>query len=259
MIFSSPGAVLCSFGPFTLRWYGLLTAIAFLVAYNVATRLLKYPSKKISEQELSDFCILILISGLIGARLWFVILNYDYYIANLVEVPQIWLGGQSIQGGLIGASIGSYIFNRNKDFLLKMSLVVTVLPLAQAIGRWGNFFNEEAYGSITQLPWGLYISTTGKFHHPTFLYESILNIVIFVTMLFLFKYLHTRLSIYSASMKLIAAYLFFYGIVRLCVESIRVDSLLIAGMPAASLLSVIAILLGLGIWLVDWLRSRLVK
>jgi phosphatidylglycerol:prolipoprotein diacylglycerol transferase len=249
MQFCSPGPIFFHVGPLAIRWYGLLTAIAFLVVLNLMQVLLriKYrdhnPSaalKSFTDDDLSNYAIVILISALVGARLWFVALNWDYFSSNPVEIPQIWHGGQSIQGGMLGTVIGTFLFYRKQGVDL-LAIMVSAVPLGQAIGRWGNFFNEEAFGSVTSLPWGLYISHTGQYHHPTFLYESIWNILVFLAMIFL--NLKTKLS----SLKIIACYLLFYSCGRLIIESIRTDSLLIAGLPAASVISGICVLVALAI------------
>lgn len=197
-----------------------------------------YALKSFTDDDLSNYAIVILISALIGARLWFVALNWDYFSSNPIEIPQIWHGGQSIQGGMLGTVIGTFLFYRRQAVDL-LAIMVSAVPLGQAIGRWGNFFNEEAFGSVTSLPWGLYISHTGQYHHPTFLYESIWNILVFIAMIFL--NLKTKLS----SLKIIACYLVFYSCGRLIIESIRTDSLLIAGLPAASVISGFCILIAL--------------
>ena len=191
---------------------------------------------------MSNYAVVVLIASLVGARLWFVALNWDYFSSNPLEIPQIWLGGQSIQGGMLGSVIATFLFYRKQSLDL-LALMTSAVPLGQAIGRWGNFFNEEAFGSVTSLPWGLYISHTGKYHHPTFLYESLWNLLVFTAMIFLNQ--KTQIS----SKKIIAFYLLFYSIGRLIIESIRVDSLLIVGIPAASLISVFLIVVALSILL----------
>jgi phosphatidylglycerol:prolipoprotein diacylglycerol transferase len=247
MQFCSPGPIFFHVGPLAIRWYGLLTAIAFLVVLNLMQVFLRIKQKNqnsssalksFTDDDLSNYAIVILISALVGARLWFVALNLDYFIPNPLEIPQIWHGGQSIQGGMLGAVIGTFLFYRKQGVDL-LAIMVSAVPLGQAIGRWGNFFNEEAFGAVTSLPWGLYISHTGQYHHPTFLYESIWNILVFMGMIFL--NLKTKLS----SQKIIACYLLFYSCGRLVIESIRTDSLLIAGLPAASLISGLCILIAL--------------
>jgi phosphatidylglycerol:prolipoprotein diacylglycerol transferase len=216
-----------------------MIALGFLSALYLIKRIAR---TEIAE-ELDNFAIVGLMAGLVGARLWFVILNSNYYLNHPIEIHQIWLGGQSIQGGLIGGIAGTWLYDRiinkrnNSDYLYKLSLIAIAMPLAQAIGRWGNFFNEEAFGAITTLPWGLYISHTGQLHHPTFLYESLGNLVIFTLMLRAYKSL--------SSSQVIGLYFVLYSCLRLVIESIRTDSLLLGGMPAATVLSWGAIVIGL--------------
>lgn len=228
-----------------LRWYGLLYAVAFIVSLAIAEKYLC--PKNISKDELSNFAVIALVSGIVGARLWYVLLNYEYFIHNPLEIPQIWQGGQSIQGGMLGVWLGTWLLDR-KDYLTKLAIIITVMPLAQAIGRWGNFFNEEAYGSVTELPWKLYISHTGTFHHPTFLYESIWNLLVFMVLFNLYKK-------YSA-LRLIGSYLFLYSLGRFFLEMLRTDSLMIMGYPAASLLSAVGMGIGLVLLLYPAFKIR---
>ncbi len=257
MIFQSPGPIIYEIGPLTLRWYGLLTVSGFLVALAFAQKFIRAQvTELVSEDDLNDFAITALVFGVIGARLWFVFLNMNYYSGHPDEIAQIWLGGQSIQGGMIGAAIGTYCFS-HKNFLLKLGILACVAPLGQAIGRWGNFFNEEAFGRITELPWKLYISHTANYHHPTFLYESIWNLLCFV-LLYRFNQSLINDPLKNAEspvktkpsnhgLKLIGAYLILYSIGRLMIEALRTDSLYLLGLPAASLMSMIGIGIGLGL------------
>jgi phosphatidylglycerol:prolipoprotein diacylglycerol transferase len=260
MKFCSPGPIFIHLGSLDIRWYGLLTAIAFLVVLNFMQfflnlnkkkyqeKNLDYSLKSFTDDDLSNYAVVVLIASLVGARLWFVALNWDYFSSNPLEIPQIWHGGQSIQGGMLGSVLGTFLFYR-KQFVDLLALMVSAVPLGQAIGRWGNFFNEEAFGSVTSLPWGLYISHTGKYHHPTFLYECLWNLLVFALMIYLNK--KTKVS----SLKIIAFYLLFYSTGRLVIESIRTDSLLIAGLPAASLISVLCIIVALIILFKDPLKN----
>lgn len=241
--FQSPGSIFLDLGVLQIRWYGLMYAIAFLVCYSVAKKLIRHSKLKLSEEELSNLFVTTLVSGIIGARLWYVFLSWDFYSHNLLEIPQIWHGGQSIQGGILGVVLGLYLFHKN-SFVDKLALIATLAPLGQAIGRWGNFFNEEAFGKITNLPWKLYISDTGTFHHPTFLYESLWNLLTFFMLVKLFKNQKTSLTI-------IASYLLLYSTGRLVIEPIRTDSLLILGMPAASLIAIISLVLAIIIYVYD--------
>lgn len=238
IVFQSPGPILAEFGPITLRWYGLMYAIAFISSLYIADKYLR--PKEILEDELNQFAINFLISGLIGARLWFVFLEWQYFINHLNEIPQIWLGGQSIQGGMLGAWLGTYLLELNKSqYLNKLAILITIAPLAQAIGRWGNFFNEEAFGSPTNLPWGLYISHTGTYHHPTFLYEAIWNLICFVILFNLYR------SQKNQPLLIIGLYLCLYSLGRFFIEMIRADSLMFLGYPAASLMAIIGFIVGL--------------
>ncbi len=243
MQFASPGPIILELGPLTLRWYGLLYAVAFFVVITIAEKYLK--PKDVSSDELSNFAIIALVSGLVGARLWYVLLNYQYFLLHLDETYQIWLGGQSIQGGMLGAWLGTLLLDR-KNYLAKLATLITVIPLAQAIGRWGNFFNEEAYGSVTDLPWKLYISHTGSYHHPTFLYESLWNLLVFVVLFSLYRKFNAEVgSSRQSNLILIGLYFLLYSIGRFFIEMLRTDSLYIGPLPAASLMSVIGMLVGL--------------
>lgn len=264
LILQSPGPILAQLGPLTMRWYGLLTALGFLTAVAIASNLFifrkqnidpNHPVQSITDDDLMNFSVLVLISGIIGARLWYVALKWDYYSQNMSEIIQIWHGGQSIQGGIIGAIIGAVFFSALipkgfQQLLFKLSLAASVLPIAQAIGRWGNFFNEEAYGSATDanLPVRLFISKTGMFHHPTFLYEALWNLMNFVILLVLNYILYTKaksLPLYKKDLILIAVYMIVYSTGRLIIESIRTDSLMLGGLAAASALSMGMIVVGL--------------
>jgi phosphatidylglycerol:prolipoprotein diacylglycerol transferase len=267
--FSSPGPILFDFGVTQVRWYGLMTALGCLTAIYAGSNILKERALKnnlnISFDDFSNFALVAVVTGIIGARAWFVLLNIDYFWEHPLESYQIWLGGQSIQGGLIGGILGtwtySYFFQRSKKnselnlsenaengidhssqacyYSLQLSALAVTAPLGQAIGRWGNFFNEEAFGSVTSLPWALYISHTGKYHHPTFLYEMIWNLISFSILLNTHKKLENK--------QCIGLYFILYSLGRVFIEQLRTDSLYIGPVKAASLISGLGIVLGLGL------------
>jgi len=246
MLFHSPGAEIISIGPLTLRWYGLLIALGFYLSLQYATLLIRQRAHK-HFNDLEDFqntAYILLFAGIFGARTWYVVLDWQYFSYNLLEIPQIWHGGISIQGGIMGAFAAAFlIFAKEKEkILFYLSALVSALPLAQAIGRWGNFFNEEAFGAVCDLPWKLYISHTGQYHHPTFLYESILNLMIFAILFLSNKYFYENSS--KKDLCLIGIYLFLYSFVRFFLEAIRSDSLLIGGFAAAQLLAIIGMSVG---------------
>jgi phosphatidylglycerol:prolipoprotein diacylglycerol transferase len=267
--FSSPGPILFDFGVTQVRWYGLMTALGCLTAIYTGSNILKERALKnnlsVSFDDFSNFALVAVVTGIIGARAWFVLLNISYFWEHPLESYQIWLGGQSIQGGLIGGILGtwtySYFFERSKKnselnlsenaesgvthssqasyYSLQLSALAITAPLGQAIGRWGNFFNEEAFGSVTSLPWALYISHTGKYHHPTFLYEMIWNLLSFSILINTHKKLENK--------QCIGLYLILYSLGRVFIEQLRTDSLYIGPVKAASLISSLGIVLGLGL------------
>jgi phosphatidylglycerol:prolipoprotein diacylglycerol transferase len=134
----------------------------------------------IKEDDILDLAIVAIPSGLIGARLYYVIFNWDYYSQNISQILNFRGGGMAIHGALIGGILAGYLFSRYKkmSFFKLADTVIIGVPLAQAIGRWGNFINQEAHGGPTNLPWGIMVN--GEKVHPTFLYESIWNIGIFI-------------------------------------------------------------------------------
>jgi phosphatidylglycerol:prolipoprotein diacylglycerol transferase len=273
--FSSPGPILFDFGLTQVRWYGLMTALGCLTAIYTGSNILKERALKnnlsISFDDFSNFALVAVVTGIIGARAWFVLLNINYFWEHPLESYQIWLGGQSIQGGLIGGILGtwvySYFFQRSKRnnpednenaetedgeqsqniaasqasyYSLQLSALAVTAPLGQAIGRWGNFFNEEAFGSVTSLPWALYISHTGKYHHPTFLYEMLWNLLSFSILINTHKKLENK--------QCIGLYFILYSLGRVFIEQLRTDSLYIGPVKAASLISLLGIILGLGLF-----------
>jgi phosphatidylglycerol:prolipoprotein diacylglycerol transferase len=272
--FSSPGPILFDFGVTQIRWYGLMTALGCLTAIYTGASVLKERALKnnisVSFDDFSNFALVAVVTGIIGARTWFVLLNISYFWEHPLESYQIWLGGQSIQGGLIGGILGtwvySYFFQRSKKnnpgdnenaeiedgeqsenvaisqasyYSLQLSALAITAPLGQAIGRWGNFFNEEAFGSVTSLPWALYISHTGKYHHPTFLYEMIWNLISFSILINTHKKLENK--------QCIGLYFILYSLGRVFIEQLRTDSLYIGPIKAASLISALGIALGLAL------------
>jgi phosphatidylglycerol:prolipoprotein diacylglycerol transferase len=278
--FSSPGPILFDFGVTQVRWYGLMTALGCLTTIYTGSNILKERALKnnlsVSFDDFSNFALVAVVTGIIGARAWFVLLNISYFWEHPLESYQIWLGGQSIQGGLIGGILGtwiySYFFERSKKnselnlsenaesgvslhahdkdipenknskasyYSLQLSALAITAPLGQAIGRWGNFFNEEAFGSVTSLPWALYISHTDKYHHPTFLYEMIWNLLSFSILINTHKKLENK--------QCIGLYFILYSLGRVFIEQLRTDSLYIGPVKAASLISILGLALGLGL------------
>ena len=255
----SPGPLIFHLGPISLRWYGLLIAIAVYIGLNLSTYLANL--KGIDKSLISDLLPIVVFSSLIGARLYYVVFEWRNYKGNIWEVLSIWNGGIAIHGALIGGTISVLIFSklRNIKFLELLDVLIPSVALGQAIGRWGNFFNNEAFGIPTNLPWKLFIPLKDRpfifrefnFFHPTFLYESLWNIAVFSILIILFrKGIQNKSKLTSG--KLSCIYLITYSLGRIWIEGLRVDSLCIGGLPpfcegglrVAQLISIFGIIFG---------------
>ncbi len=248
---------LFAIGPSKLRWYSLCIACGILTSYFLARRRLKLYS--IPPEALDEALILGIIFGIIGARTYYVIFNWSYYSRYPSEIIKVWHGGLAIHGAIIGAILSTYLYTKitkKFKFIQGLDLLTSVLPLGQAIGRWGNFFNYEAYGSPTNLPWKMYVPPEKRmpgfesfeYFHPTFLYESIANFLIF---LFLYFYTEKKKKNYGETT---ALYFILYSIVRFIIESLRLDALRIGTLRTAQVVSIILAILG-AVWY-GFLRGR---
>ena len=155
--FTSPGPVLYDFGSFAIRWYGLLIATAVLLGVSVARWLAK--QRQVDPELMSDLVLWMVIGAIPGARLYYVLFEWEQYSGNPTQALAIWQGGIAIHGALIGGTLAALIFARLKkvSFWQLADLATPAVILGQAIGRWGNFFNSEAFGRPTDLPWKLFI------------------------------------------------------------------------------------------------------
>lgn len=214
----NPSAVSNLFGTnISIHWYGIIIATAIMVALWLAMR----QSKKfnIKEDDLIDMFLVALPVSIIFARLFFVVFTWNNYKNDLLGIFRIWEGGLAIYGAIIGALLSVYFFSRKKkiDMLDLCDFACVYLPLAQSIGRWGNFANQELYGTVTTLPWGMTGSIIGDDPvHPTFLYESMLNLIVFAVLLKLRKNKKVKGSV-------LAVYLMLYSLVRFMMEFLRTD------------------------------------
>jgi phosphatidylglycerol:prolipoprotein diacylglycerol transferase len=249
IILSSPGAIAFHIGSWPVRWYGILISGAFFLSYLIIEKLIK--DNDLNLDVFNDLILYVLISSIVCARLWFVFLSFDYFKFHTDEIPKIWLGGQSIHGGILGAILAALLFCKIKkiSFYKYMDLLAAVFPLGQAIGRWGNFFNNEAFGKPFFNGFiKLYIPSESRpmnflnneYFHPTFLYESFFDFIIFV---FLFKnYSNWK----EKPGKIFWVYLLSYSIIRFFLEFLRSDSLHLFGLYAsAQVISIIVILISL--------------
>ena len=247
-------------GFISIHWYSVFIFIAILIGSNLAIK----EAKKHGFEE--DFMVNLLfwgvIFGIIGARFYYVIFNFDYYRYNLLEVFKVWNGGLAIHGGILAGFITiAFICYRKKINLIKiLDYLVVGLILAQAIGRWGNFFNGEAHGALTTLSYlenlhlpkfiidGMYIN--GNYYIPTFLYESVWCFIGFIIMLIVRRKKFMNIGY------LTSFYLVWYGVERFFVEGLRTDSLMFLSLRVAQLVSLIMIIIGIVIFIYSLKKSK---
>ncbi|MBP3928552.1 MAG: prolipoprotein diacylglyceryl transferase [Peptostreptococcaceae bacterium] len=219
-----------------VMWYGILMALGMIIGTLLAIKEGKRVG--IKEDDILDLAIVAIPSGLIGARLYYVIFNWDYYSQNISQVLNFRGGGMAIHGALIGGILAGYLFSRYKkmSFFKLADTVIIGMPLAQAIGRWGNFINQEAHGGPTNLPWGIMVN--GEKVHPTFLYESIWNIGIFI-----FLWIFRKKKQYEG--EVIVLYTILYSLGRFFIEGLRTDSLMIGPFRMAQVISLVGVIGGI--------------
>lgn len=248
MTFQSPGDVFFTVFNYPVYYYGVIMATACFLGISVSYLVFKKYKPEKNYDAIWDFSVWVLLAGIIGARLYYCLLNAEYYMHYPLQILNIRQGGLSIHGAVI-CGILSLIFLSKKYKLPLLNLLDSFAcgtALAQSLGRWGNFFNSEAFGFPTNLPWKLYIApahrpamfTNFEYFHPAFLYESMLDLVLFLILICLLP----KLSKNHAG-SVFCIYLILYSIIRLFVESFRIDSAMdIFGIPIAKIISCIFII-----------------
>lgn len=235
-------------GSLEIKWYSILLLLAFTIGYLLVVK----QSKKInlSKLELTDLLFYLIIVCLLGARIYYVLFNLDYYLKYPVDILKVWEGGLAIHGGIIFGIIYLliYCYKKKMNILNFTDIIVLPLALGQAIGRWGNFFNQEAYGPITtyntlkslHIPQfiidGMYINN--HYYHPTFFYESIWCLIISIVLIMLMKLKVEKKGLFTS------LYLIMYGIERFFIEGMRQDSLMFFNLKIAQVVSIIMIIIG---------------
>jgi phosphatidylglycerol---prolipoprotein diacylglyceryl transferase len=261
MQFMSPGDEIFHYGIFRLKWYGLLIASAVLIGVNLSMWLAK--KRQVDPELFADLAIWLVLSAIPSARLYYVIFQWPTYANDPIQIFKIWEGGIAIYGAIIGGTLAAIVFAKLKrvSFWQLADIVAPSLALGQAIGRWGNFFNSEAFGSPTDLPWKLFIPIANRpfeyrnfeYFHPTFLYESLWNFLIFISLMYLFlNDANRRNRLKTGAIFLI--YLIAYGIGRFGVEGLRTDSLMLGALRISQVVSLVGIAIG-SIGLL-WLYAR---
>ena len=217
-----------------IYWYAIFITIAIILGYIWAW---KHDGRyKIKFDDVLTLSLIMIPTAFICARLYFIIFNLSYYIQNPPEILDVRNGGLAIYGGIIGAIATIAIFCKAKkiNFFDLLDYLAPVLPLGQAIGRWGNYVNIEAYGSETNWPIKMEIVEQGitKYVHPTFLYESICNFILFLILVHI-----SKKRKYSGQVA--AIYLMGYGFYRFFIEGLRTDSLMLGTVRVSQLISLI--------------------
>lgn len=216
-----------------VRWYGILIAIGMLLGILITYK--RAPQFGIESERIIDFGLFCLPAAVIGARAWYVIFNWEYYQGDFLKIINIKLGGLAFHGGLIFAVLTAVVLCKKWSVSAwdLTDLVMPAVALGQSIGRWGNYINQEAYGIPTDLPWA--IEVNGQMVHPTFLYESIWCMFLFI---FLLKISPNR----KFSGQITLLYGILYSAERVFVEGLRTDSLYFMGFRTAQLVSITAII-----------------
>ncbi len=238
-------------GSFSIYWYSLCILLAFILGFWLVKREIKRHAN-ISLEFLYDYFFYLIPIVIVGARLYYVAFEWQVYSQNPIEILKVWNGGLAIHGGVIAGLIYTCIYTKKHKInpFRFMDIAVPSLVLGQAIGRWGNFFNQEAYGPVVSFETlqnfhipkfvidGMYIN--GLYHHPTFFYESMTCLLCFVILIFL-RHFYKRLNVGT----LCGIYFIIYGIERFFVEGLRTDSLMIGSLKIAQLVSIVMLIAGL--------------
>jgi phosphatidylglycerol:prolipoprotein diacylglycerol transferase len=234
-------------GSLRIYWYGLIITSAIVIATLLAMGEAK--RQKLDPDHILNLVIVAVPAAFVGARLYYVVFEWERYAGNWLEIVAVWHGGLAIHGGLLGGLLAGifYVRKQKLSFWQLADIAAPSIILGQAIGRWGNFFNQEAHGGVVSREFisrfpqfiqdGMYIQ--GQYYHPTFLYESIWNFSVF---LFLLWYRRKPVEYRG---RVFFAYLALYSLGRFFIEGLRTDSLMLGPFRIAQLVSLTLILLAI--------------
>jgi phosphatidylglycerol---prolipoprotein diacylglyceryl transferase len=261
-----PKSILFSLGPIDIHWYGIFIVLGIIAAMFIIGKLAeKYGIKK---EDIIDIAFYAIIGGIIGARIYFIFLELPYFLINPINIFKIWHGGLAIHGGILGGLLSVFILSKIKkiNFWKLTAIAAPGMALAQAIGRWGNYFNQEVFGKPTNLPWGIPIEPmnrpleylSSQYFHPTFLYESIGNLIIFCLLILAHRHLIKNKKMEKYHFMLISsAYLIAYSILRFMLEFLRVDeTILVFGIRWPQIMSILIIAAAAAIILLPKLKNN---
>lgn len=240
--------IFVNIGPITIYWYSVTMLLAVLTGLFVSTREAKRQNKK---EYIDNLLFYLIIFGIVGARIYYVIFEFDNYKYDLLSIFKVWEGGLAIYGAVLaGLLVIIYYAKKNKKSIIATTdILVPGLIIGQSIGRWGNFFNQEAHGTEVTLEFlqklhlpsfiinGMHIN--GTYYHPTFLYESLWCLLGFIIILIIRKITKRKKGIVTS------AYFIWYGIGRFLIEGLRTDSLYIGSIRVSQLVSLVLIMTGI--------------
>lgn len=246
-----PSAIAATVGGITIHWYGLIIASAIGLGFIVGLRYAK--KKQVGTNHVYNLFFLLLIFGLIGARLWHVLGTWPYYREHPGDIVAIWNGGIGIFGALLAGIVVVVIYARvtRVSFWRLFDVIVFTIPLMQAIGRWGNYFNQELFGKPTNMPWGIPIDSVHRpvvfmdrqYFHPLFLYESILLLLLFGVLLTVSR----KQKLQPGRLTLL--YFVGYGTIRFSLEFLRIDEPMLGLLSVTQWICLLMIISAMAVWL----------
>lgn len=253
--------VLIDLGFIKIYWYSIMILLGVFIGGSL---IIKESKKfKFPEDYMVNLILYTVVFGIIGARLYYVAFNWNYYSNNIIDIFKVWEGGLAIHGGILFGLLTIIIYTKKygvKTFRM-LDIIVVGLIIGQAIGRWGNFFNGEAHGGATTLEFlqGLFIpqfiidgmNIHGVYYHPTFLYESLWCLIGFVV-LFIF-----RKTYYNKIGQTTGLYLIWYGVGRFLIEAMRTDSLMLGNIKMAQIVSILFVIIGIVIFIIKGKGSKM--
>ncbi|MGO4929130.1 prolipoprotein diacylglyceryl transferase [Fundicoccus sp. Sow4_D5] len=249
-LFAAIDRIAFDIGGWPVHWYGLIMGLCILIAYVIFSR--EGKRKGIDEDTLFNLLFWMVVIGYIGARLYYVAFRLEHYLANPAQIIMIWQGGIAIYGGIIAGAVTIYVMSKRSQLnpASVFDITAPAIMLAQALGRWGNFINQEAYGGEVSRSFleSLYLpnviieqmNVNGVYHHPTFLYESVWNLLGLILILVL-----RRKPKFFRQGEIAATYVIWYGIGRAFIEGMRTDSLYLGPLRVSQWLSMILVVAGL--------------
>jgi len=252
----NPSPILATIGPINIYWYGFFILLATLTSLAIAVYLAKFYNFK--ADVIIDLAFWLIIFGLIGARIYDIFLELPYFLSHPIDIFKVWRGGLAIHGAIIGGGLTLYLFAKKyqHNFWQLAAILTAVLPLAQAIGRWGNYFNQELFGYPTNLPYGIpielirrpFIYINSQYFHPAFLYESLGNLIIFLILIILQIWIIKKRKFTTTNYIFsVISYIFLYSSLRFLTEFIRIDTTPTAlGLRFPQIVSLPIMLLSLG-------------